>query len=173
MQALEFWKAVTVDRSGLLESFLELVTKLGIPYCVIGGQGVNAYADPVVSLDLEVVVAVSDIAPLRQALPGSWQVREFPHSLNLSEAGSRLQIQIQTDDRYAGFIDRAEVRDVLDLCLPVAAIEDILQGKVWAASDPEWRASKRQKDVADIARLLETRPDLRSRVPAAILDRLL
>jgi hypothetical protein len=34
------------------------------------------------------------------------------------------------------------------------------------------RASKRQKDLADIARLLEVTPDLRARVPEHILQRL-
>jgi hypothetical protein len=35
------------------------------------------------------------------------------------------------------------------------------------------RASKRQKDLADIARLLESYPQLRAQVPPAILHRLL
>jgi hypothetical protein len=173
MQALEFWKAVTVDRSGLLESFLGMLDSLGVRYCVIGGQGVNAYAEPVVSLDLDIVIAVTDFPRLRDALPPALRVREFPHSLNISQPSSRLQIQIQTDARYSSFVDRAEMHTVLDLQLPVAAIEDLLQGKVWAASDPERRASKRQKDLADIARLLEARPELRSQVPASILDKLL
>jgi hypothetical protein len=173
MQALEFWKAVTVDRSGLLENFLGILESWSVRYCVIGGQAVNAYADPVVSLDLDIVVAIPDFTRLREALPPSLTVREFPHSLNISEPSSRLQIQIQTDSRYSPFVERAEMHDVLDLQLPVAAIQDLLQGKVWAASDPERRASKRQKDLADISRLLEVRPDLRGQVPAAILDKLL
>ena len=173
MQALEFWKAVTVDRSGLLESFLRLLNSLGIRYCVIGGQGVNAYADPVVSLGLDIVVAVSDFSRLRAAFPSSLKVREFPHSLNISEPSSRLQIQIQTDSRYSSFVERAEMHNVLDLQLPVASIQDLLQGKVWAPLDPERRASKRQKDLADIARLLEVRPELRAQVPDSILDKLL
>lgn len=164
MQALEFWKAVTVDRSGLLESFLGILQDRDVRYCVIGGQGVNAYVDPLVSLDLDIVVAPADLPRLRD---------RYPDGVNISKPGSRLLIQIQTDSRYSPFVDRAQVRDVLDLQLPVAAIEDLLQGKVWAASDPSRRASKRQKDLVDIARLLEVRPDLRSRVPEEILSRLL
>ena len=57
--------------------------------------------------------------------------------------------------------------------LPVAAVEDVLQGKVWAAMDDARRPSKRQKDLADVARLLEAHPDLRDRVPKALLDRLI
>jgi len=52
-------------------------------------------------------------------------------------------------------------------------VEDVLRGKVWAAQDPERRASKRQKDLADIARLLEGYPNLRSLVPQEILSRLI
>lgn len=44
---------------------------------------------------------------------------------------------------------------------------------VWAAMDPARRPSKRQKDLADIARLLEAYPALRDAVPPEILARLL
>jgi hypothetical protein len=49
----------------------------------------------------------------------------------------------------------------------------VLLGKVWAASDESQRASKRQKDLADVGRLVEAFPDLRSRVPDEIQRRLL
>ena len=82
-------------------------------------------------------------------------------------------MQIQTDPRYAPFVDRATEREVLGVRLPIASIEDVLQGKVWAVEDSTRRASKRQKDLADIARLLDDRPDLRSRVPDMVLQRLI
>jgi hypothetical protein len=56
--------------------------------------------------------------------------------------------------------------------LPVAHLDDLLQGKLWAAQDSTCRASKRQKDLADIARLLEAYPQLRNRIPAEVLARL-
>jgi hypothetical protein len=37
--------------------------------------------------------------------------------------------------------------------------------------DPARRPSKRQKDLADIARLLEAYPALRENVPTEVLDR--
>jgi hypothetical protein len=61
----------------------------------------------------------------------------------------------------------------MDYQLPVARIEDILEGKIWAAMDPDCRQSKRQKDLADIARILEVSPELRGRVPKELLARLL
>lgn len=124
------------------------------------------------SLDLGIAVASEDLEAAESLLRAHFSVARFPHSLNVSAPGSELRVQLQTDPRYAPFVLRASVRDVLGLSLPVAALEDVLQGKVWAASDPERRASKRQKDLADIARVLEARPQLRARVPPEILARL-
>ncbi len=81
-------------------------------------------------------------------------------------------MQIQTDPRYFEFPERASLRNVLGLDLPVAAIEDVLAGKIWAAQDPERRASKRRKELLDIERLMDVHPALRSRVPAEVLARL-
>jgi hypothetical protein len=52
-------------------------------------------------------------------------------------------------------------------------IDDILKGTVWAAMDTERRQSKRQKDLADIARILEVSPQLRREVPSQLLSKLL
>lgn len=173
MRALTFWKTVVYDKADFLDRLLALLEHHRIRYCVIGGQGVNAYADPVVSLDLDIVVAVDQLPRLEEWLRDAFSVEQFPHSLNVSLHGSHLRAQIQTDPRYASFVERAEVREVLGLELPVARVEDVLQGKVWAAMDPTCRPSKRQKDLADIARLIEMDPPLRERVPAEVLGRLL
>jgi len=173
MQALEFWKTVVADKVGLLERLLGLLRDHGIRYCVVGGQAVNAYADPVVSIDLDLVMAVDQRGRAEGLLRQAFTVEHFPPSLNGSLPGSRLRVQVQTDPRYAPFVERAELRDVMDLRLPVARIEDVLQGKIWAVMDPERRASKRQKDLADIARLLEARPALREQVPSEVLSMLL
>jgi hypothetical protein len=173
MQARAFWKAVTVDRSDLLDRFIAALDHHGIRFCLIGGQAINAYVEPVVSLDLDVVIAADDVPRLESALPEGLRIERFPHSLNITAPASDLRIQIQTDPRYAAFVPRARRRQVLGLELPVAALEDVLQGKTFAAADPSRRASKRQKDLADIARIIEAYPELRVRVPAAILERLL
>ena len=57
--------------------------------------------------------------------------------------------------------------------MEVAAVEDVLQGKLWAFLDETRRGTKRQKDLADIGRLIEAYPHLRSRVPHEVLDRLI
>ena len=172
MRARQFWKTVTVDTTDFLDRFLALLGEHGIRYCAIGGQAVNAYADPVVSLDLDLVVAVDQLVEAERLLRQRFVVERFEHSLNVSEFGSDLRIQLQTDSRYFPFVERSTMSDVLGVRLPVARIEDVLQGKIWAALERGRRPSKRQKDLADIARLLEIRPDLRDQIPPEILARL-
>lgn len=172
MKAAEFWKVITVDEANLLERVLRLLEDNEIRYCVIGGQAVNAYAEPVVSLDLDLVIAVDQLGFAEGILTDSLEVRRFPHSLNVSAPGSDLRVQVQTDPRYADFPERAAQREVLGRPMAVAALEDVLKGKVWAALDPERRSSKRQKDLADIARIIEQHPRLKAKVPQEILARL-
>ena len=61
MRARAFWKAVTLDRADFLDRLVALLAEHGIRYCVVGGQAVNAYVEPVVSLDLALAVAADDI----------------------------------------------------------------------------------------------------------------
>jgi hypothetical protein len=126
MRARHFWRAVTVDNVDVLDRFLTVLESAGVRYCVIGGQGVNADVDPLVSLDLDIAVAAPDLVGPERLLSESFRVERIPHSLNVSLRGSDLRIQVQTDERYAPFVDRAVQREVLGLTLPVAAIEDIL-----------------------------------------------
>jgi hypothetical protein len=172
MQELAFWKAVIVDESNSLETIIELLDRNHIRYCVIGGQGVNAYVDPLVSLDLDLVVAAGEIEFLESALREDFKIERFPYSLNISATGSKLRVQVQTDPRYASFLDRARPRQILGITLSVASLEDILQGKVWAEQDPLRRRSKRHKDLLDIERIVEAYPALRAQVPPEILERL-
>ncbi len=172
METLAFWKTIAMDKSNFLERLIGLLEASGIRYAVVGGQAVNAYVAPLVSLDLDLAVAADQLDALEGLLSTHFSVQQFAHSLNVTDPGSELRVQFQTDARYSGMIESAVERDVLGLRLPVASVEDVLQGKVWAALDEERRPSKRQKDLADIARLLEAYPSLRAMVPASILDKL-
>ena len=160
------------DHTDFLSRVIELLTKHAIRYCVLGGQGVNAYADPVVSLDLDVVIAVEQLPEVERLLSEEFTVERFPHGIKVSARGSDLRLQLQTDPRYEAFLAKATVRDILGVRLPVASLEDVLQGKIWAALDPSRRPSKRQKDLADIARLIEAYPHIREKIPDEILARL-
>jgi hypothetical protein len=125
--------------------------------------------EPLVSLDLDLAVAVAQIDQVRKLVKDRFHAEEFRHSLNISSPGSNLRVQIQTDPRYGDFVEGASARDVLGVNLPVTAIEDVLEGKIWAASDPTRPATKRRKDLLDIERILEAYPDLRVRVLQEIL----
>jgi hypothetical protein len=172
VKAEAFYKAVTMDQSDFLDEIFSLLEMNQIRYCVIGGQAVNAYVEPLVSLDLDIVVASSDLVYLEGLLSADDRVSRFPHSLNVVRPGSDLRVQFQTDPRYFAFLDRSAEREVLGRRLKVAAVEDVLKGKIWAVLDAGRRPSKRQKDLADVARLLEAFPDLRGAVPPEILSRL-
>jgi hypothetical protein len=172
MQSSAFWKAVLADRGNVLDSFLEFLRDSGTRYCLIDGAGINAYAYPVVTEDLDIVVAAEQLEMLKSSLSRPFTVKRFPHSINISAPGSKLQVQIQTDERYFDFVARATEREVMDYRLKVARIEDLLQGKLWAAADATRRPSKQLKDLSDIARILEVAPELRSRVPQEILAKI-
>ncbi|HEV2721482.1 MAG TPA: nucleotidyl transferase AbiEii/AbiGii toxin family protein [Thermoanaerobaculia bacterium] len=172
MNSLQFWKAVTMDRSDFLEGFLSVLETLGVDFCVVGGVAVNAYSEPIVTEDFDVAVVMADLPRVEKALAEKFEVRRFPHSLNVSSPDSKLRLQIQTDPRYGAFVGRARIREVMDLQLPVAAPEDLLQGKIWAVQDEGRRRTKRLKDLTDISRLIDAYPDLSERVPPDILARI-
>ena len=170
MTGKEFLRAVSNGEVDVLQLLLAILEETGTAYCVIGGLAVNAYAEPVVSLDLDVVVVSENIPKVSQAAQAKgFRVQPFEHSVNLSSAGSDLRIQLQTDARYQDFLATAEKRLVLGYELSVASLEDVLQGKLWAYADDTRRKSKRQKDLADILRLVETHPKLKARLPRQIL----
>lgn len=173
MNRAEFWTAVTVDESGFLDRLLTLLEAEGVAYCVIGGQAVNAYVEPLVSLDLDLAIMAPDLERLLGKLGYGVEIERFEHSLNLRARDSDLRVQFQLDPRYEDFVRRAVPLEVLGRRFRVAQVEDVLAGKVWAASDSTRRPSKRQKDLADISRLLERFPALESLVPPDLRSRLL
>ncbi|MGA2033028.1 MAG: hypothetical protein ABSG68_12280 [Thermoguttaceae bacterium] len=159
-------RAVSNGEVDLLQLLLDMPARCGAGYCVIGGLAVNAYAEPVVSLDLDLVVVSDGIDKVcRLAASKGLKIQEFEHSTNLSMAGSDLRIQLRTDPRYQDFLPRAAKREVLGYAMMVASLQDVLRGKVWAYGDHRRRPSKRQKDLADIMRLVETHPQLAAELP--------
>jgi hypothetical protein len=166
------WKSVITDPPHLLQTVTNFLREHGIAFCVIGGQAVSAYVEPVVSLDLDIVISPEQMPQAEALLAQHFQVRRFKPFFSISLGDSDFRVQIQSDARYAGFIERASVREVLDMQLPVASLRDVFMSKVWAAQDPVRRASKRQKDLADIARILDVYPHLRELVPEDVAARM-
>ena len=169
MTGKSFINAVANSETDILQLLLEILAKTSPVYCVIDALVVNAYAEPVVSLDLDVVVAADKVDEVATAAKNSgMKVEKFEHSLNLASERSDLRIQLQTDARYQEFLARAIEKEILGYRLKVAAVADVLQGKLWAYLDKSRRRSKRQKDLADIMRLVEARPTLEYQLPPSI-----
>lgn len=173
MTGKQFMNSVANGKSDLIQTLLDILAETKTPYCLIGGLAVNAFVEPVVSLDVDVVAAVENLDAIRGAASGrGLRVESFEHSVNLSVDTSDLRIQLQTDPRYQGFIARAAERDVLGYKMRVAALEDVLRGKIWAYMDLERRRSKRQKDLADILRIIEAFPELETALPPELRSEL-
>jgi hypothetical protein len=168
----EFMNKVANGKDDFLQVILDILEETQTSFCAIGGLAVNAYAEPVVSLDLDIVIVAERLDAVMTMLKKRYSVTEYTNSINVTESTSDLRIQIQTDVRYQSFINRAIRKRVLGYEMPVATIEDVLQGKIWAAMDETRRASKRQKDIADIMRLAEVRADLIALIPGALRERL-
>lgn len=169
MTKKEFINSISNGQDDVIQQLIDLLDRMKIDYCVIGGLAVNAYVEPVVSLYLDIVIVTEAIDRLLKSVENVFNnIEEFPHSLNLISSRSDLRIQLQMDACYQPFISRASIRDIMGYKLKVATIEDILQGKIWAYLDEQRRRSKRQKDLADIFRLIESYPELKDLLPETV-----
>jgi len=160
------------DNIDFIQCILDILNHNQIPYCVIGGLAVNAYAEPTVSYDLDLVIAIKYQSSLVKILKDYYKVKKFPHSINVSSPDSNIRIQFATDPKYQDFITRAMPGKILGYPMQVATIEDVFKGKVWAYMDKSRRLSKKAKDLVDIIRLIEVSPPLRERLPAKIVKAL-
>jgi hypothetical protein len=134
---------------------------------------VNAFVEPVYTLDADLVVIASGLRRLAENLrEQGFAIEEHEHSLNAQSPGSDLRIQFTTDARYQAFPARSVEAVVLGVAARVACLEDTTQGKLWAYSDPRRRFSKRKKDELDLIRLAEAWPDLRAMYPRELLEQI-
>jgi len=167
-----FLNGLSNGEQDIIQDLLDLLADLDIDYCVIGGLAVNAYVDPVVSLDVDIVISIGCVEKLIEEAEEIFKIEHFEHSINLSSSRSDIRIQLQLDKRYQDFIKDASIKEIMGYQMKVASLEDILQGKVWACSDKKRRASKRQKDLADIFRIIEEYTDLKENLPDLIKNKL-
>ncbi len=173
MTGKEFINSLANGKSDIIQVFLDILDKTGSRYCIIGGLAVNAYVEPVVSLDLDIVASAENVGDIcKAAKECGLRVEEFEHSVNITSVSSDLRIQLQADPRYQRFVSIAEDRNVLGYRMKVARLEDVLQGKVWAYMDKMRRKSKRQKDLADIFRIIERYPQLELTLPKILQEEL-
>lgn len=139
-----------MDLTDFLDQLLTVLHERGVHFCAIGGAAVNAYVEPVVTLDVALAVAASDLATAEEALAARFRLEKFLRGLNVSTVGSDVRVRIQIDPGYAAFTARARIRPVLGIELPVAALEDVLDGKVWAVQDPSRSTGTRRRSEARI-----------------------
>lgn len=159
----EFYNRVTNSNIDIIHEFLQLLHKSKISYCVIGGVAVNAYCEPILTLDFDCAIILEQVERIRAELKRKgFQVKTPPHTFEVRHPASDVRIQIQRDKRYQEFIKNAKLHKVLGYTMRVDRKEDILMGKIWAYSDPDRDELKRDKDLFDIKRLVRTYSNLKA-----------
>jgi len=161
MTAKRFYDWQTAGGTDDVMRLVDAIERADIPWCAIGGVAVNHWAEePMVTQDVDFVVATQDeeqtIAILCEA---GFSYEKFKWSVNF-QGGSKVSIQLSTEDVYSSFPQRAVPADVHGILMRVASLEDTLLGKVLAWQDQSRRQSKRAKDFTDIVRLVEAHPIL-------------
>ncbi len=174
MTERQFYDWQTAGGGGDVLRLVEILERLEIPWCMIGGLAVNYWAEePLATADVDIVVAVDRVdEAVTELVATGFQAKRFDWSVNL-KGSSKVSMQISTDEMYREFPGRSVAADVHGILMRVASLKDTLAGKIVAWRDETGRPSKRQKDLLDIMRLVESHPELKADLPpelAADLD---
>jgi hypothetical protein len=173
MNAREIYDLTLRGGGNDFQATVELLERLGVPWCLIGGLAVNAYAEPVYTADADFVVVSTQLEFVCAELAGlGFTISHQRFWIDAHLPGSGLVILFTTDSRYQDFIGRAASAETLGIQCRVAALPDLFQGKLWAATDPERRPSKRFKDELDLLRIAENYPEYLPQLPPALRARL-
>jgi hypothetical protein len=173
MKSREFYLKVCNCEFDLISKFLEVLEKENAPYCVIGGIAVNAYCEPIVTLDFDCVIATGKIEKIKKALKSEgFKIKTHPHTWEVTHKDSDIKIQLQRDPVYQGFINRAKLKSVLGYKIKVADKEDVLKGKILAYQDETCDKIKKDKDLLDIKRMVKVFPELENTLPREIKNKM-
>ena len=161
MTAKQFYDWQTSGGTDDVMRLVDCLERADITWCAIGGVAVNHWAEqPMVTQDVDFVVASDSIERTVSLLEkAGFRSERREKSINF-QGHSIVSIQLSMEDFYRDFPSRAVPADVHGILMRVASLEDTLKGKMKAWSEPERRQSKRIKDLADIARLVEAHPGL-------------
>ena len=166
MTAKHFYDWQTAGGTDDVMRLVDCLERADVAWCAIGGVAVNHWAaQPMVTQDVDFVVtsdAVERAVTLLEA--AGFPSERFQWSVNF-KGRSAVSLQMSTEAFYREFPTRAVPADVHGILLRVASLQDTLSGKIKAWSEPARRQSKRLKDLADIARLVEAHPDLWDSLP--------
>lgn len=173
MTERQFYDWQTAGGGGDVLRLVETLERLEIPWCMIGGLAVNHWAEePLATADVDIVIALERVDQAVQALvDAGFKANRFEWSINL-HGTSQVSVQISTEAFYAQFPSRGVSADVHGILMRVASLEDTLAGKVAAWRDQARRPSKRQKDLLDVMRLVESHPELRPSLPPELANRM-
>ena len=169
MTSKQFYDWQTGGGTNDVMRLVDVLERADIAWCAIGGVAVNHWAEnPMVTRDVDLVVASDAVEKVVVLLEeAGFQSERFPWSVNF-QGKSSVSIQLSTEDFYRDYPANAVPADVHGILLRVASLEDTLKGKVKAWSEFERRQSKRIKDLADIARLIESHPSLWPLLPDSL-----
>ena len=173
MTEKQFYDWQTLGGTDDVMRFINALEKADVVWCAIGGVAVNHWAaEQMVTLDVDFVVAADSIELAEKALrDAGFESERFEWPINF-QGRSKVSIQLTTEDFYKGFAERGVAADVHGILMRVASVEDTLAGKIRAWSDPTRRQSKRIKDLADVARLIESHPQLWDTLPEKLKERI-
>ena len=172
MTSTEIFESVTNGGASDFAAVVQILNRDG-QWCLVGGLAVNCFVEPVYTIDADVVVVSTSLPKIQNELSAAgFSVTEHEHSVNAQMKGSELRIQFATDPRYQDFLADTETKTVLDCEVPVAALANVVRGRVWAWSDPKLRLSKRKKDELDLIRIAERYPELQPLMPSEIVNQL-
>jgi len=166
MTVRQFYDWQTAGGADDVMRLVDALERAELPWCAIGGVAVNHWAaEPLVTPDVDFVVATEQIERAVAVIcDAGFKAEKHEWSINF-RGKSQVGLRLSTEDFYRDFPARSVPADVHGILLRVAALDDTLAGKIKAWSDPERRQSKRLKDLADIARLVEAHPNLRAGLP--------
>ena len=172
MTERQFYDWQTAGGGGDVLRMVEVLERLEIPWCMIGGLAVNHWAvESLATADVDIVIAAERVEDAVAALESAgFEAKRFEWSINL-KGSSHVSVQISTEAFYREFPSRSVSADVHGILMRVASLEDTLAGKVAAWSDKARRPSKRQKDLLDVMRLVEAHRELRERLPRDLRER--
>ena len=161
MTGKQFYDWQTSGGTDDVMRLVDCLERADVAWCAIGGIAVNHWAEqPIVTQDVDFVVAAESIERVVSLLKETgFRSERFEWSVNF-KGNSAVSFQLSTEEFYRDFPSRAVPADVHGILMRVASLEDTLKGKMKAWSEPERRQSKRIKDLADIARLVEAHPRL-------------
>lgn len=161
MTSKQFYDWQTAGGTDDVMRLIAVLERADVAWCVIGGVAVNHWAkQPMVTQDVDLVVASDAVERVVSLMEqAGFQSERFSWSVNF-KGRSAVSVQLSTEEFYRDYPSRAIAADVHGILMRVASLQDTLRGKIKAWSEPERRQSKRLKDLADIARLVEAHPPL-------------